>query len=87
MSFLHKELWLNNNQAVQVRSSHQCNLYLLTDSDFNNYKRGNGFKYYGGFFTQFPARIVPSHSGRWHLVLDLAGGSATIQHSINIVNI
>lgn len=87
MDFIYKEVWLDHNQAVQVQCSHQCNMMLLNDTSFQNYRNGRQFNYFGGFYKQFPAQIIPPSSGKWHFVLDIGGGRANIQYKINIVTI
>ena len=49
------------------------------------YRSGRQFRYVGGHFERFPARISPPHAGSWTVVLDLGGGSATIRHSIRVI--
>ncbi|HAT3656900.1 TPA: DUF1883 domain-containing protein [Citrobacter freundii] len=87
MDFLHKRMHLNAGDTVVVQCSHQCNVLLMTDSNFNSYKRGAGFQHHGGggFFTHLPARLVVPSSGTWNVTIDLGGGSANIRHSISII--
>ncbi|MFX2554596.1 DUF1883 domain-containing protein [Enterobacter roggenkampii] len=87
MSFLHKRMHLNAGDTVVVQCSHQCNILLMTDSNFNNYRSGRGFQHHGGggFFRQLPARLYVPHSGYWNVTLDLGGGAASIRHSISII--
>jgi hypothetical protein len=58
---------------------------LLTDSEFSNYKNRRSFNYYGGHFTNFPARLAAPSSGYWNVVIDLGGGSANIRYSIHVI--
>jgi len=60
---------------------------MTDDSNFSRYKRGESYSYYGGFFKEFPAILTPPHSGYWNITLDLAGGSASIKYSINVITI
>ncbi|HAS8353704.1 DUF1883 domain-containing protein [Morganella morganii] len=87
MQFLHKRMHLNAGDTVVVGCSHQCNILLMTDSNFSNYKSGRGFSHHGGggFFTRLPAKLVAPHSGYWNITLDLGGGSANIKHSISVI--
>ena len=87
MSFLHSREHLNTGDIVEVDCSHQCNIVLVDDANFSNYKNGRSFKHYGGggFFKKLPARLQAPHSGYWNIVLDLGGGSATVRHSIRII--
>lgn len=85
MNFLHKREHLNTGDIVVVDCSHQCNVQLTDDSNFDRYKRGDRYNYHGGHFKRFPARIAAPSTGYWNITLDLGGGSATIRHSINII--
>lgn len=86
MDFLHKKFFLKDTQTVEVMCSHQCNLLLLDDINFQYYKNGRKFSCYGGFYKQFPARLTPPFDGEWNVVLDIAGWSGTIEYSINVLN-
>ncbi len=85
MSFLHKRMHLNYGDTVVVDCSHQCNVIILTDTNFSNYRSGRRCQYHGGFFKMLPARIQAPSTGYWNVVLDLGGGSANIRHSISVI--
>jgi len=85
MSYLHWDFTLNSGDIVEVMSDTQANVLLLTDADYYSYQAGRGYQYYGRFFQYFPARIAAPHSGHWHVVLDLGGGSATVRHSLRVI--
>ncbi|MEX9852082.1 MULTISPECIES: DUF1883 domain-containing protein [Providencia] len=87
MQFLHKRMYLNAGDIVVVDCSHQCNILLMTDSNFNNYKNRRGFDHHGGggHFTRLPARLSVPHSGYWTVTIDLGGGSANIRHRISVI--
>lgn len=87
MSFLHKRMHLNAGDTVVVQCSHQCNVLLTSDSNFNNYKKGARFTHHGGggFFERLPAQLVAPSSGTWNVTIDLGGGSANISHSISVI--
>jgi len=83
---LHKRLFMKQGEVVEVDCDTQANVLLMDDSNYSNYKAGQSYRYYGGFFKQFPARLAPPHSGYWSVVLDLGGGSATIRHSMRVIS-
>ena len=85
MSHLHKRERLNGGDCVEVDCSHQCNVMVMTDSNYRAYKRGARFQYHGGFYKRLPARIVVPDNDDWNIVIDLGGGSARIRHSIRIL--
>ena len=83
---LHKRLFLKDGDVVEVNSDTQANVILMDDSEYANYQAGRSHRYYGGFFTHFPATLVPPHSGYWNVVLDLGGGQATVRHSMRVIS-
>jgi len=83
---LHKRLFLKDGDVVEVNSDTQANVILVDDSDYSNYQNGGSYQYYGGFFTHFPARLAPPHSGYWNVVLDLGGRQATVRHSMRVIS-
>ncbi|MGL4858782.1 MAG: DUF1883 domain-containing protein [Enterobacteriaceae bacterium] len=60
MQHLHQRQHLNTGDIVVVDCSHQCNVMLLTDSNYSLYKRGQGYKYCGGFYKQLICRYLSS---------------------------
>ena len=85
MDFIHSREHLNKGDVVVVNCSHQCNIMLTNDLNFRKYKSGQAFKYSGGHFKMLPAKIVAPETDHWNITIDLAGGSATIKHSIEII--
>ncbi|EML9401036.1 DUF1883 domain-containing protein [Citrobacter werkmanii] len=87
MQFLHNRMHLNAGDVVVVDCSHQCNILLTTDSNFNSYKNNRGFHHHGGggFFERLPTRLVAPHMGYWNVTIDLGGGSGNVTHSIRVI--
>lgn len=85
MEFIHTREYLNDGDIVVVDCSHQCNVRLLDDNNFSKYRRGMRHEYFGGFFQKLPARIAVPRDGHWNITLDLGGGRANIQYSINVI--
>jgi Domain of unknown function (DUF1883) len=83
---LHQRLFLKQGDVVEVDSNTQANVTLMDDSEYANYKAGRSYRYYGGFFKQFPARLAPPNSGYWNVVLDVGGARATVRHSMRVVS-
>lgn len=83
--FIHGREYLADGDVVQVDCDTQCNVMLLTDTEFSSYKRNGSFNYYGGHFILFPARIAAPHSGYWNVIIDLGGASANIRYSISVI--
>jgi hypothetical protein len=70
-----KRLFVQDRDVVEVESDTKAHVLLMDDCDYSNYKSGQSYQYYGGFFTHFPARLVPPRTGyqgllfwRWKLL-------------------
>jgi hypothetical protein len=85
MQFMHKRECLNRGDMVVVDCSHRCNIRLVSDLDFQSYRRDGSHHYHGGHYDRLPARIVVPDDGYWNITLDLGGGSASIRHSIAVL--
>ena len=83
--FIHGREHLSAGDCVQVDCDTECNVMLLTDSEFTKYKNRKSFSYHGGHFNRFPAQLVAPRAGYWNVILDLGGGSANIRYSIQVV--
>ena len=85
MNFLHTDLWGGADNLVLVTLNGQANVMLLDDNNFNGYRNGRSFHYFGGWATQSPVRLSPSHHGHWHVVVDLGGRAGSIRAGIRII--
>ncbi|MGF9714886.1 DUF1883 domain-containing protein [Paenibacillus sp. JMULE4] len=88
MNFTHYDLGtLNGGATVEVTlSGNAANVLLLDSSNFNNYRNGRQYKYYGGHFTRSPVRINVPHTGHWHVAVDLGGYRGSVKSSVRILN-
>lgn len=84
MNFVHAREYLNCGQSVRVDCDTQCNVMLTDDYNFENYRSGRQFTYFGGHRTHFPITLTPPHAGHWNVTIDLAGRSANIKYSITV---
>lgn len=85
MNFIHSRECLNEGDVVVLNCDTQCNFMLTNDVNFSAYRRGGQFRYYGGHFKRFPARIVVPETGNWNITIDLGGGQAQIRYSLNVI--
>ena len=83
--FIHGREYLNSGNIIEVDCDTQCNVMLLTDTEFSNYQAGQSFNYYGGHFKYFPAHLAAPSPGFWNVIIDLGGGSAVIKYSIRVI--
>jgi hypothetical protein len=85
MNFLHTEFTGGDEYVALVTLDGQANVMLLSDMDFQAYKRGNSFQYCGGWATRSPVRLVPPHLDRWHVVVDLGGHAGQIRAAVRVL--
>lgn len=85
MNFQYNRLYLKTNQALKFTIDSQCNVFLVDDSNFANYKSGRPFKYYGGLQSNTPFVLSPPYDGNWYWVLDTGGYNATVNYTISMI--
>lgn len=59
--------------TVVVALASQCNVRLMTKSNYNSFKAGRRATFYGGSYRKTPARLTVPSSGHWVVVVDLGG--------------
>lgn len=85
LHFIHSRRFLEKGEIVQLDCDQQCNFMLLSDADFAAYQLVKPFRYHGGTFKKFPARIPVPESGYWNIVIDLHGAPGPINYTITTV--
>jgi hypothetical protein len=85
MNFIHSKKQLNKGDVVELTCDSTCNFMLTDDRNFSSYENGELFGYYGGHFTDFPARITTPHSGQWNIIIDSPDGGPIDSYSIRII--
>ncbi|MCA1378882.1 MULTISPECIES: DUF1883 domain-containing protein [unclassified Bradyrhizobium] len=83
--YIHAREYLSSGDVVVVECSHQCNVIVMDDSNYSLYRTGRQYRYYGGHFTHFPARVSVPGDGHWNTVIDLGGGRANIRYNIGYI--
>ena len=81
--FIHSREYLHAGDVVIVQCSHQCNVRVMDDSNFQSFRNGGQHQYHGGFYKRLPARIAVPGNGYWNVTLDLGGGRANIRYNIS----
>jgi hypothetical protein len=81
-NFIHAREYLNAGDIVVVECSHQCNVRVMDDSNFDRFRHSGSHNYHGGFYRMLPARITVPNAGYWNVTIDLGGGSANIRYNI-----
>ncbi|WP_182101838.1 DUF1883 domain-containing protein [Niallia taxi] len=59
----------NGRLSVEVHLKHAADVFLLDSNNFQHYKAGRRFKYYGGNYTRTPVNITVEGVGRWYLIV------------------
>lgn len=86
MSYIHYPLGYVSDGAVEVSLNTQANVKLMDEHNYQRYRRGDRHQYFGGRAVRSPIRLQPPHSGHWHVVIDLGGGSGRVQSSVRLVS-
>jgi hypothetical protein len=85
MNYLHSEFDLEAGDAVVVDLDNQANVLLMDSTNFQEYKRGRSYHYYGGLAEKTPVRLAAPRSGRWHLVVDLGGYAGKVKAGVRVL--
>jgi Domain of unknown function (DUF1883) len=59
----------DNSLSVKVELKHAADVFLVDSINFQHYKAGRNFKYYGGHYTRTPVNISVNRAGRWYLIV------------------
>lgn len=77
---------LSKGNIVEVTlKGNAANVLLLDSSNYNNYKNGRRYKYYGGFVKSSPYRVVVPNTGLWFVVINLGGYSGQVRSSVRVL--
>lgn len=84
MKFLHWDMNAGPDNVIRVELDRQANVLLMDDINFNSYRNGRSYRYFGGLAKHSPSTIVPPHSGHWNVVVDLGGYAGSVQASCSV---
>jgi hypothetical protein len=86
MNFLHYDVWTQPGDVIQVLlTGNAANVLLMDDRNYENYRSGRQFQYYGGYFTQSPAMIRVPGAGHWKVVVDLGGRAGNVKAAVRML--
>lgn len=86
LNFLKYDLGnIKRGEVVEVILTGGANVRLMDSSNFNKYKTGQKYKYYGGLAKKSPVRIAVPNSGHWYLVVDMQGLRGSTNASVRVV--
>jgi hypothetical protein len=86
MNFLHQEFDLDAGEIVEVTLDNPANVQLLDPENYEAYRNGRQFHYYGGHATVSPIQIQVPRAGHWHLVVDLGGDFGRVRASARLLS-
>lgn len=76
---------LHGGEIVEVTLSHAANVFLVDSSNYQSFKSGRPYRYYGGQATRSPVRLNVPSAGHWYLVINLGGYGGSVRHSMRIL--
>lgn len=87
MNFTHYDLkQCQKGQAVEVTlQGNAANILLLDNLNFQKYRNGKDYKYYGGHVTTSVSTFPIPHTGHWHVAIDLGGYGGSVHSSVRMV--
>ncbi|MFB0515191.1 MAG: DUF1883 domain-containing protein [Candidatus Neomarinimicrobiota bacterium] len=85
MQYLHYSLNLGSRDVVQVELQSKAYVRLVNDENYEAYRTGENYRYYGGLAERSPANIKPPHKGHWHLCIDLGGKDGDLKATVHII--
>lgn len=85
MNHLHSEHNLEAGDIIQVTLDGRANVLLMDTPDYEAFKNGRAYRYFGGQAKISPVRLVPPRSGKWHVVVNLGGYSGTVKAGISVL--
>jgi hypothetical protein len=86
MNFLHQEIDAGPDDLIEVTLDHAANVQLMDSTNYQNYRAGRPYRYFGGHVTSSPYRLRPPRHDRWHLVVDLGGNAGTVRASARVIS-
>lgn len=87
MNYQHYDLGYAEHGKVAevILTGTEANVCLMDTSNFQNYRSGRKYSYFGGHFNQSPIRLAIPNSGNWHITIDLGGYSGTVNSKVRLL--
>lgn len=87
MKFLDSEVDAQSGDIIHVRlSGTEANVLVMDQSNFQNYRSGRQFRYFGGHFKRSPVNIPAPAAGHWHVVIDLGGYGGSVEAAVTVIS-
>ena len=63
----------DSSLSVDVKLQYASDVFLVDSINFQHYKNGRKFRYFGGHYTKSPITISVNGAGRWYLIVKGSG--------------
>ncbi|CAN5754479.1 hypothetical protein BH23PLA1_BH23PLA1_19040 [soil metagenome] len=84
MNYLHYSVDLGPGDVVKVDLDREANVLLLDEANYQGYRSGRNYRYYGGLAKTSPIRLSPPGPGRYHVVVDLGGYPGSVKAGVTV---
>lgn len=87
MNFLHSEVDVGDGGTIVVDlEGTEANVLVMDTPNFNSYRNGRRYRYFGGHFRASPAMVRPPGAGRWHVIVDLGGRRGQVRAAVRVMS-
>lgn len=77
---------LPRGAVVQINLiGNAANVFLVDSSNFQAYRSGRNYRYYGGLARQSPVQLTVPHSGHWYAVVTLGGLPGRVNATVQVL--
>lgn len=77
---------VEKDRVVEVAlAGNSANIRLMDPVNLIDYRAGRGHSFYGGLFSQSPARIRVPATGHWYVTVDLQGLRGTVSSAVRVM--
>ena len=80
----HQSVTLAEGDVLEVLIDHPANVQLLDDENYESYRTGKPYRYYGGYATASPVELPVPAAGKWHVTVDLGGGPGRVRSALRV---
>lgn len=86
MRFIHFIVNMPGANTIRVAlTGNAAWVRVMDDSNFNGYRTGGQYQYYGGYYVNSPVIIRPPLGGKWNVVVDLNGGPGQVNATVQVI--
>ncbi len=85
MKYLHSSYQIGPSDMVVVTLDGQANVMLLDNANYSAYCQGRSFRYFGGWATRSPIKLIPPWYGHWHMIVDMGGYVGTVHAGVRVI--